>query len=62
MPKKKEPAKAEETTIEEVAKEVETPVKEGPELEPGQYVRVVHGVKYLAYTDVNGISYDLRKL
>ena len=32
------------------------------ELNPGEYIREVNGNKYLAYTDSNGVSYDIKKL
>jgi|TARA_Y100000310_G_scaffold140332_2_gene139714 hypothetical protein len=59
-----EVAEVVEEAPEEVAEVVEEAPEEaeGPELEPGQYVREVNGVKYLAYKDDAGVTYDLRKL
>lgn len=31
-------------------------------LKPGQYIREVNGIKYLAYKDVNGVTFDIKKL
>ena len=58
MPKKKKV----ETSEEEVSEVTLEPLQ-SPELNPGEYIREVNGVKYLAFNDVvKGVKYDLHRL
>ena len=45
--------------VEELPLEI---IEECPELKPGEYLRDVNGVQWVAMTDVNGVSSDLYKL
>ncbi len=62
-PKKiQEESEVSEPELASVDSPVEPSACEDCALEPGQYIREANGIKYLAYMDKNGVTFDLRRL